>query len=63
MTLILTDEQSILYLEGWEDAWQVELDVVEHLRHRHIHEHVAVLLSDHSAIAFYVDREGGILCF
>lgn len=61
MTLLLTEEQSILYLEGWQDAWLVELEVIEYLRHRHIHEHVAVLLSDHSAVAFYVDREGSII--
>jgi hypothetical protein len=61
MTIILTDEQSILYLEGGWDAYRVEEDVLEHLDRQGVTDPVAVVLSDGSAVAFYVTKPGVIL--
>src|SRR5262249_42541115 len=61
MTIILTDEQSILYLEGGWDAYRIEEDILEHLDRQHITEPVAVVLSDRSAVAFYVTQPGVVL--
>jgi hypothetical protein len=61
MTILLTDEQSILYLEGGWDAYRVEEDVLDDLTRQGVTEPVAVVLSDHSAVAFYVTQPGVIL--
>lgn len=63
MCLYLLDEdQSLSYLCGtpW-DRDAVEEYVVQDLALREVHEPVAVLLSDQSATAFYVDTRGSIL--
>ena len=61
MTITLTDEQSILYLEGGWDAYRIEEDILDHLDRQHITEPVAVILCDGSAVAFYVTKPGVIL--
>lgn len=61
MTLILTDEQSLLYLEGGWDAYHVAEDILDLLDRQHITEPVAVVLSDFSAVAFYVTKPGVIV--
>jgi hypothetical protein len=61
MTFIRTDEQSILYLEGGWDAYHVEEDILDLLERQHITELVAVVLSDLSAVAFYVTKPGVIV--
>jgi hypothetical protein len=61
MTLILTNEQSLLYLDGGWDAYRVEEDVLDYLDRQSVTEPVAVVLSDHSAVAFYVTKPGVIL--
>jgi len=61
MTIILTEDQSILYLEGGWDAYRIEEDVLDDLDRQHITEPVAVILADHSAVAFYVTNPGVIL--
>jgi hypothetical protein len=52
---------SILYLEGHWEAYRVEEDVLDHLRREGITQPVAVVLSDHSAVAFYVPPPGVVL--
>jgi hypothetical protein len=61
MTITLTDEQSIRYLEGGWDAFRVEEDILDDLTRQGITEPVAVVLSDRSAVAFYVTKLGVIL--
>jgi hypothetical protein len=58
MTIILSDEQSLLYLEGGWDAYRIEEDVLDDLTRQGVTEPVAVVLSDHSAVAFYVTKPG-----
>lgn len=59
---ILDEDQSLAYLCGtpW-DRDAVEEFVSQDLALREVHEPVAVLLSDRSATAFYVDTYGRIL--
>ena len=61
MTILLTDEQSILYLEGGWDAFRVEEDVLDDLTRQGVTEPVAVVLSDRSAVAFYIDGRGEVI--
>jgi hypothetical protein len=61
MTIRLTDEQSILYLDGGWEAYRVEEDILDHLDRLGITEPVAVILSDGSAVCFYVTKPGVIL--
>jgi hypothetical protein len=61
MTIRLTDEQSILYLDGGWAAYEVEETVLEDLDRRGVTEPVAVVLSDGSAVCFYVTAPGVIL--
>jgi hypothetical protein len=61
MIIRLTNEQSILYLDdGWA-AWCIEEDVLDDLARQGVTEPVAVLLSDASAVAFYVTAPGVIV--
>ena len=52
MTVMLSLEQSLAYLEGNYPAYLVELDVLENLWQRNIAEPVAVVLVD-GVVAFY----------
>jgi hypothetical protein len=61
MTMRLTDEQSILYLDDGWDAYRVEEDILDYLDRCGVHEPVAVTLSDGSAVCFYVTAPGVIL--
>jgi hypothetical protein len=61
MTIRLTDEQSILYLDGGWDAYRVEEDILDYIDDHGIYEPVAVVLSDGSAVCFYVTPPGVIL--
>ena len=61
MTIRLTDEQSLLYLDSGWDAYRVEEDILDYLERRGVREPVAVLLSDTSAVAFYVTPPGVIV--
>lgn len=61
MIWILSEEDSIAYLEGGWDAYHVEEMIVEGLLQQDIHEVVAVVLCDNSAIAFYVGAAGDVL--
>lgn len=61
MTVILTEEQSILYLEGGWDAYRIEEDVLDALSRQGVSEPVAVVLSDRSAVAFYITQPGVVL--
>ena len=61
MTILLTDEQSLLYLEGGWDAFRVEEDVLDDLTRQGVTEPVAVILSDRSAVAFYIDGRGEVI--
>jgi hypothetical protein len=61
MTITLTDEQSLLYLEGGWDAYRVEEDVLDDLARQGVTDPLAVVLSDRSAVAFYVTKPGVIL--
>jgi hypothetical protein len=53
MTIMLSFEQSVAYLEGQYPAFLVELDTVETLYLRGITEPTAVILVD-GTVAFYV---------
>jgi hypothetical protein len=61
MTIRLTDEQSILYLDGGWEAYRVEEDILDYLDRIGVWEPVAVVLSDGSAVCFYVTPPGVIL--
>jgi hypothetical protein len=61
VTLTLIEDQSLLYLEGGWDAYHVEEDVLDDLIHQGITAPVAVVLSDESAVAFYVTAPGVIV--
>ena len=61
MTYILTEDQSIAYLDGSWEAFRVEEDVLEDLDRQGVAEPVAVVLSDRSAVAFYVTASGVVL--
>jgi hypothetical protein len=61
MTIRLTDEQSILYLDGGWEAYRVEEDILDYLDRIGVWEPVAVVLSDASAVAFYVTPPGVIV--
>jgi hypothetical protein len=54
MTYFMSEDQSIAYLEGGWDAYDVEERILEDLIQREVTEPVAVVLSDRSATAFYV---------
>jgi hypothetical protein len=60
-TIILTEEQSILYLEGGWNTFEVEDAVLDYLDKEGMTEPVAVVLSDRSAVAFYVTAPGVII--
>jgi hypothetical protein len=61
MTIRLTDEQSMLYLDGGWEAWRIEEDILDALARQGVTEPVAVLLSDGSAVCFYVTAPGVIV--
>jgi hypothetical protein len=61
MTVILTPEQSTLWLAGNWEAYEVEETILEDLDRQHVTEPVAVILADHSAVAFYITKPGVIL--
>ena len=61
MTIRLTEEQSILYLDGGWDAYRVEEDILDYLEKVGVREPVAVVLSDASAVCFYVTPPGVIV--
>jgi hypothetical protein len=61
MTLILTTEQTTLWLEGGWSAYEVEETILEDPDRQHITEPVAVVLQDLSAVAFYISQPGVIL--
>jgi hypothetical protein len=58
---LLSEDDSIAYLDrnSW-DAYDVEERIVEELIRQEVTESVAVVLSDRSAVAFYVG-EGHVL--
>jgi hypothetical protein len=62
MIYILSEDDSLLYLDchSW-DAYDVEERTVEDLIQREVTEPVAVVLSDRSAVAFYVVSPGVVL--
>jgi hypothetical protein len=57
----MSEEDSIAYLEGGWDAYNVEECILEDLIQREVTEPVAVVLSDRSAVAFYVMSPGVVL--
>jgi hypothetical protein len=61
MTIRLTEEQSILYLDGGWDAYRIEEDILDDLARQEVTEPVAVVLSDGSAVCFYVTTPGVIV--
>jgi len=60
MTYVLSEDDSLAYLEGAWDRADVEERIVRELWLAEITEPVAVLLSDHSAVAFYT-AQGEVL--
>jgi hypothetical protein len=60
MIYLMSEDDSIAYLEGGWDAYAVEERILEDLIQREVTEPVAVVLSDRSAVAFYVG-EGHVL--
>jgi hypothetical protein len=59
--LTMTEDQSLLYLEGGWDAYFVEEEILDALMREDITVPVAVVLSDYSAVAFYVTAPGVIV--
>jgi len=61
MIYLLSEEDSIAYLEGGWEQFDVEERIVEELIRDEVTEPVAVVLSDNSAVAFYVATGGHII--
>jgi hypothetical protein len=59
MTIRLTDEQSIAYLDGGWEAYRVEEEILDYIDRKGVTEPVAVLLSD-GIVGFYV-ADGEVL--